>query len=150
MTLEIKEVKPLGVRTFDCTTKSRPPATLAQIKKAIAPMVSAWARKTDWNAWERQFSNGEIGWFLKKGSCNWLRIRSDAKRHAFTFVCDNSSYFDAVVKFAMEMERTIKDMFHQVVPIEVERNWGTVTSSESSSTVFQGEEIEDDADHDFF
>jgi hypothetical protein len=150
MTTKIHSAELAGIRIVDCTTKAKPPATLAQIKKAIAPMVSAWARKTDWNAWERQFGNGEICWFLKKGSCNWLRIRSDAKRHAFTFVCDNSSYFDAVVKFATEMEGTIKEMFHQVVPIEVERNWGTVTSSESSSTVFRGEEIEDGGDHDFF
>ena len=148
MTPDFQDVQLVGVRTFDCTTKAKSPATLAQIKKAIAPMVSAWARKTDWNAWERQFSNGEIGWFLKKGSCNWLRIRSDAKRHSFAFVCDTASYYDSVVAYAKEMEATIERMFSQTVPIEVVRNWGTVTSGERSVTVFRGEEVEDD--HDFF
>lgn len=135
MAIEILEVKPRSatIRVL----------TLAEIKRKIAPVVSKWARKIDWHHWDKRFSDGEIGWCPTKGSARWLRIRSDKKRHAFSFVCDNETHYEEVARFAAAMEKAIEEEFGQVVPIDVVRNWGVVTSGERSATVFRGEELGD-------
>jgi hypothetical protein len=158
--MEFIDCKSLGVRVVggwgEPKKEKKPIATLAEIKKAIQPLLSEWAAAFDLDVMRRKFDNGELGpsWTCrpKRGARNWLSLRSDRKTHTFEIGIQNfddeNEYTIATKKYAKHLEQLIEKMFDQRVPVNIGRistyYCGTVTSGESSSTVFRGEELGDD------
>ena len=153
--MEISDCKLLGVTTSYGWGKPRkdktPIATLAEIKKFVQPLLSKWAAAFDLEVMRRKFDNGELGtaWTCrpKRGAKNWVSLRSDKKTHTFEIGVqdpnDDNEYTVALRKYATHLERLIEEKFDQKVPVSIGRI-PTYTSGESSSTVFRGEELNDD------
>jgi hypothetical protein len=136
-------------------TTSTAIATLAEIKQHIQPIVSKWAAKFDLETKRRKYDEGELSWWgyrPKRGYKDWIRIRSDKKLHIFELAIDaddkvKTEYTVATTEFAKDLEKIIERKFHQKVPVNIVQMTtykGTVTSGESSSTMFRGEMVEDD------
>jgi len=157
--MEIADCKLIGVRT-SAGWKQSPVkleiATLAEIKKVIQPLLSKWAAAFDLAVMREAYDKGELGsswtWRPKRGAKNWVSLRSDKKTHTFEIGIqdpDNENiYTIAVRKYAKHLEQIIEEEFNQKVPVNIGRIptyiCGTVTSGESSSTMFRGEMVEDD------
>ena len=130
--------------------------TLADIKKAIQPMLSKWAAQTDLEIRRRQLKSGEVDWCPKRGAKDWLSLRSDKKNHSFAIAVegqdDGSEHKNALKGFAVQLQGFISAQFGQAVPVKIE--WSgipsyvsySVSSGESSSTLFRGEELAVDPD----
>jgi hypothetical protein len=163
--MEITDIKLLGVTTSygrgdnrwaDPKREKATIATLAEIKKFVQPLLSKWAASFDLAVMRRKFDNGELGtsWTCrpKRGAKNWVSLRSDKKTHTFEIGIQNpdeeNEYTIATRKYAKHLEQLIEEKFDQKVPVNIGRiptyTSGTVTSGESSSTVFRGEELGDD------
>lgn len=148
MTLEIKEVKPLSVRTISSMpTKSaapKAPATLVEIKAAMIISIRAAARKIDQALKGRQ----------RKTSHTWLAVRTDSKRHVLKFVVSGGDdYLFYARDLAKQVEQWIADRFDQQVPIEVsEAPCYEVRSTGNSVSIYRGQAVPSkiDQEHEFF
>ena len=139
----------IGVRVVTPVFEQKQKATLAEIKKVIQPMLSKWAAMTDLAIQRERWDNGEYDKEIwprpKRGAKNWVSLRSDRLRHAFEIGTQNSGANDphniALKKYTLFLEQFIEQQFDQKVPVEIGTiPTYTVTSGESSSTVFRGEE----------
>ena len=157
--MEITACNLIGVRTsagWEESPAKKPIATLAEIKKFIQPLLSKWAAAFDLAVMREAFDKGELGsswtWRPKRGAKNWVSLRSDKKTHTFEIGIQEPDaeniYTIAVRKYAKHLEQIIEEEFNQKVPVNIGRIptyiCGTVTSGESSSTVFRGQEIDED------
>jgi len=154
--MQVTDCQLIGIRTsYSPMPSAKPPATLAEIKKVIQPMLSKWAAQFDLTVQRRKYHNGELSqfqtWLPKRGAKNWVSLRSDKKLHIFEIGVQRpdveTEHNMAVKEYAKVLEQFIKDTFKQDVPVTIGRiptyTSGTVTSGESSSAVFRGEEITD-------
>jgi hypothetical protein len=126
---------------------AEPIATLADIKKVIQPMLSKWAAMFDLATQRARFDRGEgfQGYRPKRGYKNWVSLCSYKKLHILEIrTCksnDENEYNIALKAYATFLEEFIELNFDQKVPVRLAYTSGTVTSGESSSTVFCGEEL---------
>jgi hypothetical protein len=155
--VEIVDCKVLGVRTSRIGAIQKPlgdsSSTLADIKKVIQPMLSKWAAVTDLAIMRQKWENGELpNWPQpKRGSKNWLSLRSNKKMHIFEIGTqspnEDNRHNIELKRYAQFLEEFIELNFGQTVPVVIgmiPAYASTVTSGESSSTVFRGEELTDD------
>ena len=150
--MEITGCNLIGVRTSPWAMPSTESiATLADIKKVIQPMLSKWAATFDLATQRARFDRGEgfQGYRPTRGAKNWVSLRSDKKLHTFEIGTqdpdDENEYNTALKAYAAFLEEFIELNFDQKVPVTIGRIptyiSGTVTSGESSSTMFRGEEL---------
>lgn len=146
--MEITGCNLIGVRTSPWAMPSTEPiATLADIKKVIQPMLSEWAATFDLATQRAAFDRGEgyQGYRPKRGYKNWVSLCSYKKLHILEIrTCkrnDENEYNIALKAYATFLEEFIELNFDKKVPVRVAYTSGTVTSGESSSTMFRGEEL---------
>jgi hypothetical protein len=151
--MEITNCQLIGVKT---SSWAMPPtktiATLADIKKVIQPMLSKWAALADLAIQREKFKNGDPHqpYQPRKGRKNWVSLRSDKKLHTFEIGTQDPNKEDAhntaLKAYAIFLEKFIELNYNQKVPVTIGciASYGTVTSGESSSTVFRGEELAED------
>lgn len=110
-------------------------------------MLSKWAATFDLATQRAAFDRGEgfQGYRPKRGYKNWVSLCSYKNLHILEIrTCkrnDENEYNIALKAYATFLEEFIELNFDQKVHVRVAYTYGTVTSGESSSTMFRGEEL---------